>query len=46
MAQWFLPPVRKRLSCNNIARNFKAFQRLLLSKVRQEVQALEFHAGA
>ena len=43
MAQWPSSYVRSCLHRNYIVCNLKAFKRLLLSKVRLEVQALEFH---
>ena len=41
MVQW--PPPRYASACTVIICNLKAFKRLLLSKVRPENQALEFH---
>ena len=43
MAQWPSSWVRLSLHSNYIKCNLKDFKRLLLSKVRREVQALEFH---
>ena len=43
MAQWPSSWVRLSLHRSYIVCNLKAFKRLLLSKVRIEVEALEFH---
>ena len=43
MALWPSSYVRWCLHRNYIVYNLKAFKRLLLSKVRLEVQALQFH---
>ena len=43
MALWPSSYVRWCLHRNYIVYNLKAFKRLLLSKVRVEVQALQFH---
>ena len=43
VAQWPSSQVRKCLHRNYMVCNLKAFKRLLLSKVRLEVQGLEFH---